>query len=300
MPAFLPSAHFAQRRMAGRQWPAAKRRQAQPHLYTQQFSIRFTLGRKQTIFHVMKKLLPKLIIAIVVLVIIAGVALFLSLNAIVKKGVETVGPQVTKTTVTLESARISPLSGAGGIHGLVVGNPEGYQTPSAIRLGEASLAIDAMSVFSGKVRVKSVRVADAEITFEGSLKGSNLTKLLENVQSVAGGGESTGASKKLQVDEVTITGAKVRLSATVFGGQSATVPLPDIRLTDLGTGEEGITPAELVQKVLAAVTKETTKAVAEPLAKLGKNAGEAVGKAGEEAAEGVKKIGEGLKGIFKK
>jgi hypothetical protein len=255
----------------------------------------------------MRKKLLKVVVVLVILIAVAAGALFYQLGAIVKKGVETVGPQVTKTAVTLDSVSLSPLSGSGSIRGLVVGNPEGFQTPSAIQLGEASLAVDPFSVFSDKVRVKSVIVTGPEITFEGGLKGSNLTKLLENVQASAGTGAGSGAepagtgtTKKLQVDDVRITGAKVHLSATAFGGKSATVPLPDIHLTDLGTGEEGITPAELTQKVLSAVTEQTLKAVAEPLAKLGKGVGEAAGKAGETAVEGAKKMGEGLKGLFKK
>ena len=37
------------------------------------------------------------------------------------------------------------------------------------------------------------------------------------------------------------------------GGQSASVPLPEINLKDLGTGPEGITPAELADKVLSVI-----------------------------------------------
>jgi len=250
----------------------------------------------------MKKLLLKLIVGLIVLLVVAAVVLYFSLGSIVKKGVETVGPQVTKVSVTLDSAGVSPLTGSGTIKGLVVGNPEGFKTESAIRLGEASLAVDAMSVFSDKVRVKSVNIVGPEITYETAFKGSNLTKLLENVEASAGAGgaESGGASKKLQVDELSITGGKIHLSATLLGGQAMTVPLPDIHLKDLGTGEAGITPAELVQKVMKEVTSSATKAVAEPLAKLGKNVGEAVEKAGEAVTDSAKKATEGVKSLFKR
>jgi hypothetical protein len=251
----------------------------------------------------MKKLLLKLIVGLVVLLVAAAVVLYFSLGSIVKKGVETVGPQVTKVSVTLDSAGVSPLTGSGTIKGLVVGNPEGFKTDTAIRLGEASLSVDAMSVFSDKVRVKSVSVVGPEITYETAFKGSNLSKLLENVEASAGaggGGESGGASKKLQVDELSITGGKIHLSATMLGGQAMTVPLPDIHLKDLGTGEEGITPAELVQKVMKEVTSSATKAVAEPLAKLGKNVGEAAEKAGEAVTDSAKKATEGVKNLFKR
>jgi hypothetical protein len=47
------------------------------------------------------------------------------------------------------------------------------------------------------------------------------------------------------------------------------VPLPEIRLTRLGEGPEGITPAELSKKVMSAILDATTKAVAENAGKLG-------------------------------
>jgi hypothetical protein len=54
----------------------------------------------------------------------------------------------------------------------------------------------------------------------------------------------------------------------MLGGQGATLPLPDIHLTNLGTGAEGITPAELSEKVLSAVLNATTKVVAENATKI--------------------------------
>lgn len=248
----------------------------------------------------MKKLLPKIIIALVVLLVIGGIALFVSLGSIVKKGVETVGPEITKVSIKLDGVTVSPLSGSGAIKGLVVGNPEGYKTESAIKLGEASLALDAMSVLSDKVHVKSVNIAGPEITFEGSLKGSNLTKILDNVQSAAGGGSSGGSSKKLQVDEFNITGAKISISATLMGGKAMTVPMPDIHLKDLGKGSDGVTPAELIKEVMTTITAETTKAVGEQLANLGKNAGEAAEKAAGAATDAAKKTTDSIKGLFKK
>jgi len=106
------------------------------------------------------------------------------------------------------------------------------------------------SVFSDKVHVKEVRVESPEITFEGGLKGNNLSRLLDNVQAATGSSDKPGAtakekssSKKLQVDDFVLSGGKINLSvdAGPLGGKSATVLLPEIRLTNLGSGPDGIT-----------------------------------------------------------
>ena len=56
------------------------------------------------------------------------------LNGIVKKGVETAGPMITKVDVKLDGANISIFSGSADLKGLFVGNPPGYTTDSAIKV----------------------------------------------------------------------------------------------------------------------------------------------------------------------
>ncbi len=254
----------------------------------------------------MKKNLIKLVIIVAILLVAAIVILFLSLNSVVKKGVETVGPQVTKVAITLDSVSISVLSGKGTIKGMVIGNPEGYKTESAIRMGEATLQLAPKSLLSDKIVVNKISVVAPEITFEGSLEGSNLTKLLANVEEFTaslpsqGSGKGSGAGRKLQVDDFSITGAKVSLSMNLLGGKKMSVPLPTIHLENLGTGPEGIAAGELIKQVLSIVVTSTTKEVAGALGKLGEGATEAVKDIGKGATEGAKKATEGFKGLFKK
>src|SRR5690349_11115539 len=102
----------------------------------------------------MKKIIFRLLIALFVLFILALLAVRLFLDAAIKRGVETVGPMVTKVDVKLDSASLSLLSGSGKIKGLVVGNPAGFKTPSAISVGTASLALEPRSLLSDKIVIK--------------------------------------------------------------------------------------------------------------------------------------------------
>src|SRR6187549_3776815 len=115
----------------------------------------------------MKKLIIRILIGLVILLILAVVAVGLFLDGAVKKGVETVGPMLTKVDVKLDSVSLSILFGSGKIKGLVVGNPEGFKTPNAIKMGTARVSIAPGSVFSDKIVVKSIRVEAPEITYEG-------------------------------------------------------------------------------------------------------------------------------------
>ena len=255
----------------------------------------------------MKKLIIRGVVVLLVLLVLAvGVSIYF-LGSIVKKGVETVGPQITRTEIKLDSATLSLLSGSGKLKGLLVGNPEGFKTPSAIKVGSVSVGVVAGSVFSDKVHVTQVNVQAPEITFEGGLKGNNLSKLLDNVQAATGGSDKTSAtskdkSRKLQVDDFVISGGKINLSIDVgpLGGESATVPLPEIHLSNLGSGPDGITAADLTAKVLKELLQAAIPAAEKAVVDLGKGATGIVKEAGKTATDEVGKATKGIGDLFKK
>jgi hypothetical protein len=213
--------------------------------------------------------------------------------------------------VTLDSVNLSLLSGSGKIKGLVVGNPEGYKTPHAISIGTASLALKPGSLLSDKVIITSINIEAPEITFEGGLGGNNLSKILANLNETTSGPGGTNiagatpkeqkkAGKKLEVDDFTITGAKLDASITGLGGKTMTLPLPTIHLTDLGTGPDGITVSELTKQVISAIEKQAVETVTSETGNLGKAAGNLTKGLGKNAGGAVSNITHGLGNLFKK
>jgi hypothetical protein len=261
----------------------------------------------------MKKILVRSLIVLVVLGIVAVVAVALSLNSAIKKGVETYGPQITKVPVTLESVNLSLFSGSGALKGLIIGNPEGYKTTNAMSLGLASVAIAPRSLFADKIVVKSIRIEAPQVTFEFGPGGNNLSRIQENLEAFTGGSSTnqtpteapaaTKPGKKLQVDEVVITGGKVTLGAALLGGKLVEAPLPEIRLEKLGQGPEGITGAELGKVILSKInqgaiktyTEQLEKAGAEALQNLSRNATNTVNKA---ASDVLNKASKGLNDLL--
>jgi len=106
------------------------------------------------------------------------------------------------------------------------------------------------------------------------------------------------------VDDFLITGAKVHVSLTGLVNREMTLPLPEIHLTGLGAGSDGITPAQLTKEVLGQITTTTLKTVAAAASDLGKgmeNLGKDLGKeAGKNAGDSVNKITKGLGGLLGK
>jgi len=256
----------------------------------------------------MKKILIRLLIALVIVVVLVVVAIGLFLDSAIKKGVETIGPQVTKVDVQVAGVSLSLLSGSGKVKGLVLGNPQGYQTPHAISVGSTSVSLSPGSLLSDKIVVRSIRVEAPEITFEGTLQGNNLSKILDNVKGDAASSKGTDksaptgdkAGKRIQVDDFLMTGAKVKMSIVGMGGKSVPVVLPDIHFTSLGTGADGITAADLTQRVLQEVVVSATKAAASYATEIGKGATDLSKEAGKSATESVGKATKGVTDLFKK
>lgn len=255
-----------------------------------------------------KRILLFVAIAAIILAVAAVVAVGVFLDKGVKRGVETFGPKLTKTPVKLEDVSLSLLSGSGTIKGFELGNPEGFKSPNAIKVGTATLGVKPRSLLSDKVVVNTVNVQAPEITFETDLRGNNLSQILANLEEATGGPTETtpeetepAASRKLQVNEFVITGGKIHVSLTALGGKGATVPLPEIRLNDLGTGPEGITAAELTKRVLKIVLNESIKSASATATDLAKGvAADVTGQAQNVATQAAGTLNKTLGGLLKK
>ena len=220
----------------------------------------------------MKNFIWILGLGLLALIIIVMLVIGLNLGSIVKIGMEQVGPKVTQVSIKVDAVGISLLTGSASVKGLVVGNPDGYATPQAIRVGAISVSMDPRSVMSDKIVIHSVKVESPTITFEGGLSRNNLNKILDNVRAFSPSGNPP---PKIEVDDFLITGAKVHVDLS--GLVSKDISLPDIHLTDLGKGNNGLTPADLTKAILKVISSDTVKAVTRSVSSLGSGAVKTVG-----------------------
>ena len=193
------------------------------------------------------------------------------LDLVVARSVGSVGSKLTGTDLTMDGANLFLLSGAGAIKNLGVANPVGYSQFSAIQVGTINVGLRPGSVFSDTLQISHIRVCSPQINFEGSVDTNNLASLLQNVEAALNsrlpGSEPAG--KRLHVDDLLITGAKLNVAASALGGPAQILDLPDIHLTDLGTGTNTLSSAELTQMVLSRLSQEAIAAVIEGLTNTG-------------------------------
>ena len=215
--------------------------------------------------------------ALVIVLAVAFYFVFTSLGSLIVVAVERFGSAATQAEVELKAAEVSVTSGEGALRGLRVGNPKGFATDSALRLGEISLKLDVATVTSDPVVIKEIVVRAPQVTYELGEAGSNIDALKRNVDRYAkrksGGGQGTGAGgggdgatgPKLIIENLYVRDGTVKVSATGLGGKSLSVPLPAVHLRNIGKNTGGATPDEVMKVVFKSVSGSVGKAVS-PLA----------------------------------
>ena len=240
-----------------------------------------------------------LVTGAVILVLV--VVLMLSLGQIIKTAVTTAGPKLAGVPIQLEKVVVNPLTGMVRIKGLVIGNPEGFNTPSAMELNDFKLKIKLSSLFSKAIVIQEILISGPQITYEKGLKSSNLSALQANlapkepVKTPAAEKASApkkGAAKKVIIEDFQLNGAKVNMTITALGGKKMALPLPNIHMKDIGKSSGGANPAEVISEVFNSISKAVVDAVAAG----GDMAGKALKDAGGAATDATKGAADAAKG----
>ncbi len=269
----------------------------------------------------MRKIIRRTLLglAIFVGVILLIVSIVINqLDPIVKTAVETYGPKMLGVPVTLGKVDFSVLRMRFELCDLVVGNPEGYKTDNAISVGRIYVhVLPGTILFSDTIVVKQILVEDPAITYEVGLGNSNIGTILNNLNGdksekpekeekpeVAEKSEEGG--QKVVIEEVCVSGGKIRLSAKILQGVAAPIPLPTVTLHDIGKEKEGGTSfldanKQILTKTLTSVVDVSKEAFAK-LTGLASDAAKAVGNGAKAAAgavsDGVKSGFNAVKGLF--
>jgi uncharacterized protein involved in outer membrane biogenesis len=234
------------------------------------------------------------VIAVAALAVYIGLTFFL--GSVVRAGVNSFAPKLTQTKFELNSARISPFTGSGSLHGLTVGNPEGFSDNPAFYRGQIHVKVKPFSLFGDYIEIEEIIIDQPEFLYETKLINSNIKQLLKNIEQFTGDGgkeptTESGEPIKFVVKKFRLTNGTTRLGV---GPAALPVPLSPISMDNLGVDKGGITPDELAGEIMSSVLTDivsaTGKAALKAGSTVGANAADAAGKAVKGAGEGIKKL----------
>lgn len=246
-------------------------------------------------------MMKKILIGLGVLVVIVAVGVFVflgNLNDIVRAAVEKVGSDMTQTNVELSEVDIELTSGKGALRGFRVTNPSGFSDDDAFKFDEVRVEIDLTTVRSDPVVIKEVVISGPEIVYEFTEEGdSNLKRLNTAVKSKSrsGGGSGGGDTPNIVIESLVLQNGSVAVVAPLLK-EKLTVPLPTVRLKDIGKEGKGATPEEIAGQIMDAVLQGAQKAVANAKVDIDRLTGaamEEVGKAADEAKKALEEATEG-------
>jgi len=214
--------------------------------------------------------------AIIAIVIIAVVMLASNLGPMIKTAVNNYGPGITKTDVRLGDVSISIFSAEASLKDFILGNPKGFNTSHAMKVGSINVNIDEKSITGDTIVIDRIEVLGPDISYEKSKGTDNFKTIIDNVKKSVGteqkaekktsGGDEKKSGKKILIKNFIVKDGKVNLTTSLFAGKTFSAPLPDIHLKDIGQKKGGASPAEAFDEIFKALyAKITSPAVTDSL-----------------------------------
>ena len=176
------------------------------------------------------KVALKFIVGLLVLVaVVIGGSVFY-LDRLVAVAIEEAGPRVTGTPVQVEDVSLSPLGG------------------------------------DDVIVVRAIDVIDPVVVLEQGANGTNLAAMRDRLSrgtAASDASASTETPRKLIIERLTVTGARVAVSSQMLADRELGVAIPPIELTDIGKKSGGATLAEVTEQVLRALSDSANRSVVE-------------------------------------
>jgi hypothetical protein len=213
------------------------------------------------------KTLRRVLLGIGILVVIALVVLWLSLDGLVRAGTEKALTTALETESKVGGASISLFGGKFGLSEISVANPEGFEETTAFAVGDIGLDADLISFLGDEGHIREISIRGPQVVIEQKGGTTNLGELLDRLGKKGKAPEEKepappqerkeeekGEGKKFRVDRVFLGDTRVRLRSDYLPGGPRDLRIPDIEITDIG-GEENrpVQVARIVHQILQSI-----------------------------------------------
>jgi hypothetical protein len=246
------------------------------------------------------------LVVIIIVVVIVGIS---NLGPMIKTAVNTYGPDITKTEIRLGDVDVSIFSAKAELKDFFLGNPDGFKSPQAMKVGSIFVDVDEGSLTSDTIIIDRIEIAKPEITYEKAKGTDNYKSILSNIRNSIGSEKTVSnkqkeekeTGKKMIINDFIVRDGKVTLVMPLLSGKTITAPLPDIHLKDIGKEKGGASPGEAVKTAMTGLyQKITSPAVTDVFNKGLESLGKTLDNVGESAKEGMKSVTDKFKGLLNK
>jgi hypothetical protein len=185
------------------------------------------------------------------------------LDGAVASAIERHGSALTGTTVDVDGVDLALSTGRVDLAGVTVGNPRGYDTDYAVRIGSAAVELDIGSLAGAVPVIEELILDGALINAEQRAAASNLTDIQQH--ATASSGEApAGEPGRIVVERFRVRNARVLLTSEHLRTPEE-LPLRDVVVENIGTATGGVTYSEAAEAMLLPVLSAARSAAAERL-----------------------------------
>jgi hypothetical protein len=206
------------------------------------------------------KIVKWVVLGLVVVVIGIVVVVWLNLNGIVRRTVETQSSAQLNVPTALKGANVSLFGGSLSLKNFEVNSPPGFSAPKILALDDAKVKVSYGQLRQDPVHVEQVNIKGPKLVVEQAGGKFNFKALMDGAAKT----EKPVDGKppmKLIIDKLDISDALVVIRPGLPGvAPEINIPLPAISMEKVGTGDGNQNGAELKQVIMEVITVLASKA----------------------------------------
>lgn len=255
------------------------------------------------------KIVPKLILTLVILLLLAMIGLLLTVDSLTKKGIQEGGQYALGVATNVQSVKLSLFNGQMVIDNLVISNPEGFVSPHLMKMDQFDIEVTPISVMGNTVQVRRFILNGLDVNIDQEGVKNNFSAVMDRINQISpASGQPKGASadngKKIKVDRIVIKNVVAHVNLPL-GQDPLRIELPVIELDNVSSDNSGSTIAQIMSRVipatLAAILKEGKDILPADLsAVMNKDLVATAGALGEEGSKVLQNISPELNKLFPK
>jgi hypothetical protein len=203
----------------------------------------------------MKKFLVRLVLAVVVIVVVAGVVGYLWLDTIAKEAVQRGGTYAMGVDTTVDKVSLRPFAGQLQMQGLNVANPKGFNGAHLMQTGTFELELVPSSLMDKTIVLKKFELDGLDMYIDQQMPRSNISVIMDNLKKLGDEkpkDQKPSEGKNYRVDLITIRNVVAHVKVLV--GPELTIKIPEIQLKNVtGDNAAGVALPVLVARILPAI-----------------------------------------------
>jgi hypothetical protein len=201
-------------------------------------------------------------VVLLLLVVGGGALLWINLNKIVERTVETQATAQLNLQTELAGARLSVFGGEVNLDDLKIASPQGFQAPQMFTLDNADVNVKIRELRQDPVRVQSITLDRPRLVIERTGNTFNFKRAMELMPKQPEKPADQSEPLKLIIDELTIREPTVVVRPGQINIPGVTLPeeitvtIPTMSMKNIGTGEgaeNGAAVKDVVMQVITAM-----------------------------------------------